>query len=266
MADDNAQRIYCTNAKIVSVGRAVGVDLSDATLPGAVDDKHMTILFRRNGQWTEDEIAAIGKETDNWIKAKYGRNTAPITFSIEKWGQKSVKINGDLNELCLYLRKHFGALSKDKQRIPHCELFKNKKNKNCHVCKQSGHKRKECPRKANKKKMKQSDFESGDKLKVRMERIIDRTKALRMKKERELKLLAEKEGDLVRLLNEYNGNKVDDKALRVQIKQIAKSFKVQRKEMKKSDKMKRKKRKKMAKKGEENAAKTMEKEGQKWEE
>merc|ERR1711897_2946 len=87
---------------------------------------------------------------------------------------------------------------------------------------------------------KHSDFESGDKLKVRMERIIDRTKALRMKKERELKLLAEKEGDLVRLLNDYNGNKVDDKALRVQIKQIAKSFKMQRKEMKKCDKRQRK--------------------------
>merc|ERR1712154_343287 len=216
MADDNnAQRVYCTNAKIVTTGRAVAVDLNDATLPGMVHNKHMTILFRRNGQWTEDEIAAIAKETDNWIRAKYGRNSAPVTFSIEQWGNKSVKIVGDLNELCIYLRKHFCALSSDKQRIPHCEVFKNKnkKNQNCHVCKQSGHKRKECPRKMNKKKMKKSDFESGDKLKMRMERIIDRTKALRIKKERELKLLAEKEGDLVRLLNEYNGNKVDDKAL-----------------------------------------------------
>merc|ERR1712154_735174 len=48
--------------------------------------------------------------------------------------------------------------------------------------------------------------------------------------------------------NEYNGNKVDDKALRVQIKQIAKSFKMQRKEMKKCDKKQRKKEKKWRKK------------------
>merc|ERR1711933_620916 len=102
-------------------------------------------------------------------------------------------------------------------------------------------------KKMEKKKMKKSDFESGDKLKMRMERIIDRTKALRIRKERELKLLAEKEGDLVRLLNEYNGNKVDDKALRVQIKQIAKSFKMQRKEMKKCDKRQRKEDKKWRK-------------------
>merc|ERR1711933_597241 len=102
-------------------------------------------------------------------------------------------------------------------------------------------------KKMEKKKMKKSDFESGDNLKMRMERIIDRTKALRIRRERELKLLAEKEGDLVRLLNEYNGNKVDDKALRVQIKQIAKSFKMQRKEMKMCDKRQRKEDKKWRK-------------------
>merc|ERR1712154_685056 len=79
--------------------------------------------------------------------------------------------------------------------------------------------------------------------------IINRTKALRMRKERELKLLAEKEGDLVRLMNEYNlGRTMDDKALKFQIRQIAKSFKMQRKEMKKCDKKQRKKEKKWRKK------------------
>merc|ERR1712228_606740 len=158
-----------------------------------------------------------------------------------------------MGSLCLSLRKRFGDLSNEKQRIPHCELFKNGKNKKCHVCKQSGHKRKECPRK-NKKTMngwstpKDAENESGDKLRNRLERIIERTQALKMKKERELALLSEKESELMRLLNECKANKVDDKALRLGIKQIAKSFNGQRKEMKKMDKMRRKKEKKDRKK------------------
>jgi len=82
----------------------------------------------------------------------------------------------------------------------------------------------------------------------KLERIINRTKELRLKKERELKLLSDKEGDLMHLLNEYNAQNVDDKALRLKIKQIAKSFNAQRKEMQKKNKLKRKKEKKIRKK------------------
>ena len=98
--------------------------------------------------------------------------------------------------------------------------------------------------------------ETGDKLKNRLERIIDRTKALRLKKERELKLLNEKENELQRLLGKYNTQNVDDKVLRLKIKQIAKSFNAQRKEMRKMDKMRRKKEKKMPKKREKDGAET----------
>merc|ERR1712228_589250 len=64
----------------------------------------------------------------------------------------------------------------------------------------------------------------------------------------ELKLLSDKENDLMHLLNEYNAKNIDDKALRLKIKQIAKSFNAQRKEMQKMNKLKRKKQKKVRKK------------------
>merc|ERR1712228_1146548 len=223
MNEIDSERVYCTNAAVKRVGGAVAVSLSDATLPGNVSNKHMTILYRRHNQWTEDEIAAIGKETKAWIKAKYGSNQAPVTFNIEKWGNKSVKIKGDLNNLCIDLRKSFGAMSNDKQRIPHCELFKNgkqQKNKKCHVCKQSGHFRKDCPRKQRKKDKTPSNELSENGIANKLERVINKTKELKAKKERELKLLSDKENDLMHLLNEYNAKNIDDKALRLKIKQI----------------------------------------------
>merc|ERR1712228_198040 len=241
MNEIDSERVYCTNAAIKRVGGAVAVSLSDATLPGNVSNKHMTILYRRHNQWTEDEIAAIGKETKAWIKAKYGSNQAPVTFNIEKWGNKSVKIKGDLNNLCIDLRKSFGAMSNDKQRIPHCELFKNgKQQKNK---KRSGDFKKDSPRKQRKKDKTPSNELSENGIANKLERAINKTKELKAKKERELKLLSDKENDLMHLLNEYNAKNIDDNALRLKIKQIAKSFNAQRKEMQKMNKLKRKKQK-----------------------
>merc|ERR1711933_407557 len=68
------------------------------------------------------------------------------------------------------------------------------------------------------------------------------------KKERELKLLSDKENDLKQLLNEYEAKTVDDKAMRCAIKEIGKSFKSQRGEILKTEKMARKKMKKVRKK------------------
>merc|ERR1711933_434666 len=110
------------------------------------------------------------------------------------------------------------------QRVPHCELFKgqkDKKRKKCHVCKGSDHLRKECPRKLAKKQYKTA---KAGKMKFKLERIINRTKEIRMRKERELKMLNEKENDLMRLLNEYDLDEIDDKVLRIKLRAIAQSF------------------------------------------
>merc|ERR1712048_20313 len=158
-----------------------------------------------------------------------------------------------------------GAMSNDKQRVPHCELFKgqkDKKRKNCHVCKGSDHLRKECPRKLAKKQYKTprasklndwstpqlSGNANGSKMKFNLERIINRTKETRTRKERELKMLNEKENDLMRLLNEYDLDEIDDKVLRIKLKAIAQSFNGQRKCLRKENKKMRKKQKRERKK------------------
>merc|ERR1712173_562117 len=142
-----------------------------------------------------------------------------------------------------------GAMSNDKQRVPHCELFKgqkDKKRRSCHVCKGSDHLRKECPRKLAKKQYKtpkasklndwptpqMSDNTNGGKMKFKLERIINRTKEIRMRKERELKLL-----------NDYELDKIDDKVLRIKLRAIAQSFNGQRKCLRKEKKKMRKKKK-----------------------
>merc|ERR1712173_233066 len=158
-----------------------------------------------------------------------------------------------------------GAMSNDKQRVPHCELFKgqkDKKQRKCHVCKGSDHLRKECPRKLAKKQYKTpkasklndwptpqvSDNANGGKMKFKLERIINRTKEIRMRKERELKMLNEKENDLMRLLNDYELDKIDDKVLRIKLRAIAQSFNGQRKCLRKENKKMRKKQKRERKK------------------
>jgi len=255
--------VYCTNAIIKRVGGAVAVSLEDATLPGSASNKHMTIMYRRRHPWTNDEIAIIAKAKENWLQTKYESTQAPITFTIEQWGNKSVKINGDLAILCMDLRKQFGSMSASKQRVPHCELFKGQKGKRkCHVCKGGDHLRKECPRKQAKKQYKTpkramlndwptpkvSENGKGDKLKWKLEQIIVKTQEVRKRKERELQMFVEKENDLLRLLNDYDSQSIDDKVLRTQIKQIGQAFSAQRKVLRKDKKKMRKQQKRMRKK------------------
>jgi len=170
----DSSRVYCSNVVIKRVGGAVAFSLERATLPGNASNKHVTILYRKGMKWTKDEIEAIIKESDRWMFEKYGSNEAPITFTINVWGPRSVKIDGDLKDLCFHLRARFGAMTGEKQRIPHCQLFKNNKDKmktchfkkhcpqktekkrnsmkTCYICKDPGHRRKDCPTKLRKKK------------------------------------------------------------------------------------------------------------------
>merc|ERR1712048_641830 len=119
----------------------------------------------------------------------------------------------------------------------------------------SNHLRKECPRKLAKKQYKTPkasklnewptpqvsvDANSG-KMKFKLERIINRTKEIRMRKERELKLL-----------NENDAQSIDDKVLRIKIRAIAQSFNGQRKCLRKENRKMRKKTKERAQKGKEN--------------
>jgi len=117
------ERVYCINPTVVIVGGAAAISLNDAILPGNAKNKHMVILYRKRPKWTSNEIEIISKEMNNWILSKYGDLSAPITFSLSTWGKKSMKIHGDLYDLCLYLRDKFGSMTKDSQRIPHVELF-----------------------------------------------------------------------------------------------------------------------------------------------
>merc|ERR1712039_815314 len=89
---------------------------------------------------------------------------------------------------------------------------------------------------------------NGGKMKFKLKRIINRTKEIRLRKERELKMLNEKENDLMRLLNEYDAQSIDDKELRIKLRAIAQSFNGQRKCLRKENKKIRKKQKRERKK------------------
>merc|ERR1712154_138118 len=144
--------------------------MGDATLPGNCNNKHMTILYRKRPKWTESEIELISRETDLWLKQKYGNNKAPVTFTINKWGNQSCKING-------------------------------KKDKNCHICGESGHYKKHCPQKQNYKNSKKCNkkfdkFEEkknnekkckngNEKIKIKLQKMIAKTNTLKNVKKSE---------------------------------------------------------------------------------
>eukprot|EP00483_Globobulimina_turgida_P000182 UN00182 len=216
------ERVYCTNALIKKVGRAIAVSLEDATLPGNAKNKHLTILYRggRGLKWTVKEIELMSKETDNWIKQKYGNNKAPVTFTIHQWSPKSCKIAGDLNELCVHLRLQFAHFSNDEQRLPHVELFKHGRghrhgkshDKICHICGETGHFKRHCPMKTGKKHRDDNDNgnammyptpqtnrrsnkcgKNTEKVKEKLAKMISKTNELKQKKQNEVAILHEPE-------------------------------------------------------------------------
>eukprot|EP01083_Nonionella_stella_P268880 909256_1 len=242
MKENNAidsSRVYCTSSLIKRVGGAVAVSLEDATLPGNSRNKHMTILYRNKPNWSNKEIELISRETDAWLKQKYGNNKAPITFTIHKWGNQSCKIQGDLYELCIHLRNTFASMSNDKQRTPHVELFKRQRNnkkhhkqykdKICHICGESGHFKKNCPQKHDKKHDK-CNKNNNEKIKIRLRKMISKTNGLKQSKQNEIEILNEQEIKLQNLLD--NADTLDTKTLKNEIKTIAKTFKNKRKQYK----------------------------------
>eukprot|EP01083_Nonionella_stella_P052926 140248_1 len=99
-----SEEVYRTKAVIKRVGGAVSACLADAALPGTARNKHMTILYRGDGgKWRKNEIELIRKESENWIRQKYQSKQVPVTFTINHWDDGSVKIGGDLNDLCFHL-------------------------------------------------------------------------------------------------------------------------------------------------------------------
>lgn len=140
---------YTTEAKIDGFGRAIGIDLSDAKLPGNVKEKskHVTLFFRKRkpkdtanidqglknelkfyGNFTEYEKNWMEKYKQEWIDTNNDKQSQ-ITFTIKKWGKRSVLIEGNLKNLCLYIRNCVESndtieLDDGKERQPHAQLFK----------------------------------------------------------------------------------------------------------------------------------------------
>jgi len=220
VAIDESQ-VYCTNASIEKVGRAVAIMLEDAMLPGDERKKHMTVFFRSRGKWTEQEIASMEHEKAAWMVQKYDSAQAPVTFTIGKCGARSssVLIGGDLRDLCLHLRQAFGSLSKDAQREPHCTVFRKERTR--------GKKEKKNEKKKDKKWMKGVD--KHDKLKLRVRVILERIQRAKAKKEQEVLMLHDEERQLQELCGSADALEYD--ALKQALKSIAAEFKAKSKAM-----------------------------------
>eukprot|EP01083_Nonionella_stella_P102852 293072_1 len=225
----DTERVYCTTAIVKSVGRAVAISLEDATLPGTARNKHMTILYRKNMRWNANEIEGVSRETDRWIREKYGHNKAPVTFTLQPWGPKSCHIAGDLFDLCKHLRSKFAALSRDDQRPPHVALFTGNGRgkggpKTCRICGASDHLKRHCPQKRNGKKT--SDQKSvkhrnkSDNLKDKLKGMISNFDGLKARKQKEIELLNEEQKCLKQLLQAD----LPPKSLRKEIEKIGKLY------------------------------------------
>merc|ERR1719319_603480 len=73
----------------------------------------MTVLYRARRRWSKEEIAAIDAAAARWKCERNGHESAPTTFTLSEWGPRSVAIRGDLEALCLALRRRFAALSSE---------------------------------------------------------------------------------------------------------------------------------------------------------
>jgi len=273
-AGPDPDRVYCTSARIQKVGRAVAVSLEDATLPGNAKNKHMTILYRGGKKWSDEEIQSIQQETTKWIIENNGSDQAPVTFTIHAWGRKSMTIQGDLQELCLYLRQRFAALSEDEQRIPHVALFVGKVAKERTRSENGGVKdrkpRKHCKRgrggslsglmgmgmggqrgRRGRHGRHQSDQaptpQETEKVQLKLIKIMSRIQAQKGKKLQEIALLDTKETQIAALL--ANMDQLDSQTVHEQLKDIAQSFKRKRKCLLKSRKVMRQRKDRRCKQG-----------------
>lgn len=141
-------REFRTAAVVERVGRAVAVSVADAALPGDAENKHMAVLYRHGGRWSKEEVGAVRAEATRWMADQIGSERATVSFTIARWGRRSVKVGGNLLRMCLHLRRRFASLSVDTPRVPHISLFRGKRlcaATTCRVCGGSGHSQKRCP-------------------------------------------------------------------------------------------------------------------------
>merc|ERR1719361_200847 len=163
----------------------------------------MVVLYRARRRWSKEEIAAIDAAAARWKCEQNGHESAPTTFTLREWGARSVAIRGDLEALCLALRRRFAALSTDAQRIPHCELFRGdlkrrraktaKSAKTCLVCGASDHFKRRCPHRAETAKSKSKGAKKALKQQKRLDAMLSRLRSVRERKESEAAMLREHE-------------------------------------------------------------------------
>merc|ERR1719464_1009162 len=207
----------------------------------------MTVLYRACRRWSKEEIAAIDAAAIEWKCENNGHESAPTMFTLSEWGPRSVAIRGDLESLCLALRRRFAALSSDAQRIPHCELFRGdlkrrraktaKSAKVCLVCGAADHFKRRCPHRAETATAKSKGAKKTLKQQKRLDAMLIRLRSVRERKESEAAMLREHETKMENLL--CVADALDANALSAAIADIARSFKARKRHFKQSRKIER---------------------------
>ena len=118
-------RFYETSGKIVIFGndnKVIGIDLTDAKLPGDLIEKRMTILRRNDVGFNKVSKERMTELRDEWITNENNGN-GKIIFSISAWAKsdyvRTLKIHGPLHDLCVYCRNNFY----EQEWIPHVQIF-----------------------------------------------------------------------------------------------------------------------------------------------
>lgn len=127
---DKEQKYSTPGDKVYIIGqakRAIGIDLTDTTpsLPSPVGkiDNHMTIYYRSSSkkQFTNNDIEIIKKSIIEWKKSKQIEN---VSYTLEPGHGRSANINGNLSDLCLYVRaKCKESVCSDEQAPPHVGIL-----------------------------------------------------------------------------------------------------------------------------------------------
>ena len=127
----DTKQTYSTNAdKVYIIGkakRAIGIDLTDTKpeLPSPVGkiDNHMTIFYNSSSKqsFTNKDIQIIDKTILKW--KKQNKIESVVSYEIEPGHGRSANINGDLCDLCKYIRKECQNVCKDDQVPPHVGLL-----------------------------------------------------------------------------------------------------------------------------------------------
>jgi hypothetical protein len=111
--DGNTSTVYGTHANVRHIDRSISLDLSDTNLTGCeVNDPHVTIFFRKSPPWTEEELRAVQKKRDQFVKT---RNISLLHFTLADWGPNSKLIEGsEMHELMADLGQVFPQWQNDR--------------------------------------------------------------------------------------------------------------------------------------------------------